>query len=66
MTARIILSMWLAQAFSVNAGEPLVVEKTLPGGLTELRIVSDAGKDLTVYKVDLRGACARRSQGNTR
>ena len=36
------------------AGEPLVQEKTLPDGLTELRVVSDAGKDLAVYKVDLK------------
>ncbi len=45
--------MW-CMAFSVNAGEPLVQEKTLPDGLTELRVVSDAGKDLAVYKVDLK------------
>jgi len=52
MTTRIIISMWLALAFSVNAGEPLVQEKTLPDGLTQLRIVSDDGKDLAVYKKD--------------
>jgi len=44
--------MWLALAFSVNAGEPLVQEKTLPDGLTQLRIVSDDGKDPAVYKID--------------
>jgi alpha-L-fucosidase len=44
----------MVMAFSVNAGEPLVQEKTLPDGHTELRVVSDAGKDLAVYKVDLK------------
>lgn len=54
MTIRVMLSTWLALVFSVNAGEPRVDEKTLPDGLTELRVVSDAGKDLAVYKVDLK------------
>jgi alpha-L-fucosidase len=54
MTTRIILSMWLTLAFSVCAGELRVDEKTLPDGLTELRVVSDVGKDLAVYKVDLK------------
>jgi len=50
----VLLIFTVALALSVNAGEPRVEEKTLPDGLTELRVVSDAGKDLAVYKVDLK------------
>jgi hypothetical protein len=54
MKTGIVLSMGLALTLSVNAVEPRVDEKTLPDGLTELKVVSEAGKDLAVYKVDLK------------
>jgi len=54
MTIRVVLAMWMALAFSVFAGEPRVEEKTLPDGFSELRVVSDEGKDLAVYRVDLK------------
>ena len=54
MKTGIVLSMGLALTLSASAVEPRVDEKTLPDGLTELKVVSEAGKDLAVYKVDLK------------
>ena len=36
------------------AGEPSVAERTLSNGLTELRVVSNAGQTIATYQVDLK------------
>jgi hypothetical protein len=44
----------LALAVAVRAGEPKVVEQQTSDGLTELRVVSEAGKTLATYRADLK------------
>ncbi|MCF7731292.1 MAG: alpha-L-fucosidase [Akkermansiaceae bacterium] len=54
MTRLLFSTLAILAAVLLQAGEPKVVEQQRGDGLTELRVVSDAGQTLATYQVDLK------------